>query len=52
VNSMMIFFFCSTGIKNQGLYLESLHQAFFVIDFFEIGFCELFAQAGFELRSS
>jgi hypothetical protein len=31
------FFFVSTGTANSGLHLESLHQPFFVMGFFEIG---------------
>jgi hypothetical protein len=42
--------FCSTGVWTRGLYLEPLHQPFFVLGFFEIGSHELFAWAGFELR--
>jgi hypothetical protein len=34
------------------LNLESLHQTFFVMDFFEIGSGELFTQAGFDPQSS
>jgi hypothetical protein len=37
------FIFCSTGIWTQGLHLEPPHQPFFVMGFFEIGSCELFA---------
>jgi hypothetical protein len=33
-------------------HLKSLHQPFFVKDFFTIGSCKLFAQAGFEQRTS
>jgi hypothetical protein len=46
------FFFCGTGVWTQGLYLEPLHQPFFVLDLFKIGSLELFAWAGFELWSS
>jgi hypothetical protein len=45
------FFFAVLGFE-LGLHLESLHQSFFVMGIFEIGSCELFAQAGFKLRSS
>jgi hypothetical protein len=40
------------GAWTLELHLEPLHQPFFVMNFFEIGSRELFAQAGFELRSS
>jgi hypothetical protein len=40
------FFFGSTGV------LESLHQAFFVMEFLEKGSHELFAGTGLKLRSS
>jgi hypothetical protein len=46
-----LFVFCGTGACTQGLHLESFHQAPFlvcVMVFFEIGFLELFAQAGFK----
>jgi hypothetical protein len=36
------FFFCSTGIWSQDLHLKPLHQHFFVIGVFKIGFHELF----------
>jgi hypothetical protein len=45
-------FFGSTGAWAQRLHPELLCQPFFVLCFFKIGFCELFAQAGFELWSS
>jgi hypothetical protein len=45
-------FICSTGAWTQGLNLEPLHQPFFVMCFIETGSWELFAQAGFEPRSS
>jgi hypothetical protein len=38
------------GARTQGLTFES--QPFFVMDFFEIGAQELFAQIGFELQFS
>jgi hypothetical protein len=41
-------FFCCTRAWTQGLHLEPLHQSFYVMDFFKIGFRGLFAQAGFE----
>jgi hypothetical protein len=41
---------CGTGAWTQGLHLEPLHwPSFFVIEFFEIGFYKLFAQATFKL---
>jgi hypothetical protein len=46
------FIFFSTGVWTQGLHLESLHQPFFVIGFFEIGSHKLFAWAGFQPQSS
>jgi hypothetical protein len=48
----LIGFFCSIGIWTQGLHHEPLHQPVFVMGFFEIGSCKLFAQAGLELWSS
>jgi hypothetical protein len=36
-------FFCSTGAWTHGLYLEPLHQSFFVIGFFDIGSHKLFS---------
>jgi hypothetical protein len=47
-----LFFFFSAGIWTQGLHLEPLHQPFFVMGFFEIGSCKLFAWAGFKLQST
>jgi hypothetical protein len=47
-----IFFFCGTGAWTQGLHLEPFHQPYFYEGFFEIGFRELFAWAGFEPRAS
>jgi hypothetical protein len=44
-----ILFFCGTGVGTQGLHIEPLHQPFLVMDFFEIGVQEIFAQTGFEL---
>jgi hypothetical protein len=44
--------FCSTGVWTQGLHLEPLYQSFFCGEVFEIGSRELFAQTGFESRSS
>jgi hypothetical protein len=41
-----IFFFFFAGL---GLELEPLHQRIYMKDFFEIGSCKLFAQAGFKL---
>jgi hypothetical protein len=41
----------SSGAWTQGLYIEPLHQPFFVMGFFEIESRELFALAGFELQS-
>jgi hypothetical protein len=38
--------------RAQGLYLEPLHECFFVMGVFEIGSCELFTPAGLEPRSS
>jgi hypothetical protein len=46
----LFFSFFGTGV--QGLLLETLHQRFFVMDFFKIGCQELFAWAGFKPRSS
>jgi hypothetical protein len=43
---------CGTGVWTQGLQLELLNQPFFVMNFFELGSFELFAQAGFEPQSS
>jgi hypothetical protein len=40
------FFFCGTGASTQGLYLEPLHQSFFVMNFFEIGSRKLFECPG------
>jgi hypothetical protein len=37
---------------NAGPTPELLHQPFFVMGFFKVGSCELFAQVGFEPRSS
>jgi hypothetical protein len=48
----MHFFLPCTGAWTQSLHGEPLHQPFFVMGIFEIGSHELFAQAGFELRSS
>jgi hypothetical protein len=41
------FFFCCIGVWTQGLYLETLHQPFFLNWFSKIGSHELFAQTGF-----
>jgi hypothetical protein len=38
-----LFFFCSTGAWIQGLHCEPLCQPFFVMGFFKIGSCKLFA---------
>jgi hypothetical protein len=46
------FFTCSIGAWTQGLHLEPLHQPCFCERFLEIGSCELFAWAGFELLAS
>jgi hypothetical protein len=43
------FFSCGTGVWTQGLHFEPLHQPFFVMGFFEIGFK---VWAGFEPWSS
>jgi hypothetical protein len=45
-------FFSGTGVWTPGLHLESLHQPFFFVGFFKIGSLKLFAQTGFEPRSS
>jgi hypothetical protein len=57
--SSFFFFVCQHGVSIQGLTLarralEPLHQPFFffLMGFFEIGSCELFAEVGFEPRSS
>jgi hypothetical protein len=44
-------FFCGTVAWTQGLYLEPFDQSFFD-GFLEIGSRELFASAGFKLRSA
>jgi hypothetical protein len=46
--SLLFLCVCGTGVRTQGLHLGPLHQPFIVKGFFEIGFLELFAQAGFE----
>jgi hypothetical protein len=47
--SLAIFFFFGTGAWTQGLHFKPLHQPFFVMGIFEIGFQELFTWADFEL---
>jgi hypothetical protein len=49
---LFFFFFCGTGAWTQDLHLEPLHQPYFCEEFLERGSHELFAQAGFNLRSS
>jgi hypothetical protein len=49
---VFFFFFCSTGVWTQSLYLEHSTSLFFVMGFFKIGSWELFAWAGFKLWSS
>jgi hypothetical protein len=44
----VLFCFCSTGVWTQSLHLEPLHQPFFAMGFFKIGFQELFSRAGFQ----
>jgi hypothetical protein len=34
---VFFFFFCASGVLTEGLYLEPLHQPFFVNSLFEIG---------------
>jgi hypothetical protein len=43
---------CGSGAWTQGLHLEPCHQPFFMIGFFKIESCKLFAWAGFEPQSS
>jgi hypothetical protein len=56
-SSPFFFFFAVVGLT-QGLHLEVIPPALFVVGFLELGFCELFAQgkllaqAGFKLQSS
>jgi hypothetical protein len=46
------FFFAVLGFELRAFILSHSTSPFFVLGFFEIGSQELFAQAGFELRSS
>jgi hypothetical protein len=48
----IIFFPWGTGAWTQSLHLEPLHQPYFCEGFFEMESHNLFAKAGFELRSS
>jgi hypothetical protein len=47
-----LFFFAVLGFKLRAYTLSHSTSYFFVKDFFETGSLELFAQAGFEPRSS
>jgi hypothetical protein len=46
------FFFCITGFELRAYTLSHSTSPFFVMGFFEVGSHNLFAQPGFELRSS
>jgi hypothetical protein len=51
---LIYFFLCVLvlGLELRAFTLSHSTNPFFVKGFFEIGSCELFAQAGFELQSS
>jgi hypothetical protein len=48
----LLIYLGGTGVWTQGLYLELLHQPFFLKGIFQIRSCKLFAWAGFEPWSS